>query len=71
MAMPTGLSRNLLPRGILRVGCGFITWSLAKQPELLTHVLARAPAVLMLSFGNPAPFAPVILGGGSRLICRV
>jgi nitronate monooxygenase len=55
----------------LRVGCGFITWSLAKQPELLTHVLARAPAVLMLSFGNPAPFAPVILGAGSRLICQV
>lgn len=57
--------------GNARVGCGFITWSLAKQPELLAHVLAHAPAVLMLSFGDPAPFAPAIRAAGSRLICQV
>jgi hypothetical protein len=65
------LDQEFAAAGNSRVGCGFITWSLAKQPELLTHVLARAPAVLMLSFGDPAPFAPVILGAGSRLICQV
>ena len=39
--------------GNQRVGCGFITWSLAAKPELLDQVLAHAPAALMLSFGSP------------------
>jgi nitronate monooxygenase len=42
------LDREFAAAGNARVGCGFITWSLAKQPELLGHVLAHAPAVLML-----------------------
>jgi nitronate monooxygenase len=71
MATPTGLIENLLPPGMARVGCGFITWSLAEQPELLARVLAHAPAVLMLSFGDPRPFAPAIQTAGSRLICQV
>jgi nitronate monooxygenase len=65
------LDREFAAAGNSRVGCGFITWSLAKQPELLTHVLAHAPPVLMLSFGDPAPFAPAIRAAGSRLICQV
>jgi nitronate monooxygenase len=65
------LDREFAAAGNARVGCGFITWSLAKQPELLGHVLAHAPAVLMLSFGDPAPFAPAIRSAGSRLICQV
>jgi nitronate monooxygenase len=65
------LDREFAAAGNSRVGCGFITWSLARQPELLTHVLAHAPAVLMLSFGDPTPFAPAIRAAGSRLICQV
>jgi nitronate monooxygenase len=65
------LDREFTAAGNSRVGCGFITWSLAKQPDLLTHVLAHAPAVLMLSFGDPTPFAPAIRAAGSRLICQV
>ena len=65
------LDREFAAAGNSRVGCGFITWSLAKQPELLTHVLAHAPAVLMLSFGDPTPFAPAVRASGSRLICQV
>lgn len=65
------LDREFAAAGNSRVGCGFITWSLAKQPELLTRVLAHAPAVLMLSFGDPTPFAPAIRAAGSRLICQV
>jgi nitronate monooxygenase len=34
-------------------------------------VLAHAPAVLMLSFGDPTPYAPAIRAAGSRLICQV
>jgi len=65
------LDREFAAAGNSRVGCGFITSSLAKQPELLTRVLAHAPAVLMLSFGDPTPFAPAIRAAGSRLICQV
>ncbi len=65
------LDREFAAAGNARVGCGFITWSLAKQPDLLARVLAHAPAVLMLSFGDPAPFAPAIKAAGSRLICQV
>jgi nitronate monooxygenase len=54
-----------------RVGCGFITWSLAKRPVLLELVLARSPAAVMLSFGSPAPFAPHIKAAGAKLICQV
>jgi len=54
-----------------RIGCGFITWSLAKRPGVLDGVLAHAPAAVMLSFGDPRPFAPAIHAAGARLICQV
>ncbi|MEO0618997.1 MAG: nitronate monooxygenase [Pseudomonadota bacterium] len=53
------------------VGCGFITWSLAKQPDLLTRVLERSPRAVFLSFGDPAPFARKIQEAGVPLICQV
>ncbi|QWG25630.1 nitronate monooxygenase [Bradyrhizobium sediminis] len=52
-------------------GIGFITWSLAKQPELLDVALAVQPRAIMLSFGDPKPFAPRIKAAGARLICQV
>ena len=54
-----------------RVGCGFITWSLAKHPALLDLALAHSPAAMMLSFGSPAPFAPRIKAAGALVICQV
>src|SRR2546426_2114085 len=45
-------------------GIGFITWSLAKQPELLDIALAARPSAIMLSFGDPAPFVPRIRSAG-------
>jgi nitronate monooxygenase len=57
--------------GNARIGCGFITWSLAQRPDLLDGVLARRPAAVMLSFGDPHPFAPAIHASGARLICQV
>ncbi|MGX0976193.1 nitronate monooxygenase [Roseovarius sp. MBR-51] len=57
--------------GNARVGCGFITWKMAENPEVLDLVLARAPAALCLSFGDPAPFAPRITAAGVPLICQV
>src|SRR6266480_177916 len=52
-------------------GVGFITWSLAKQPELLDVALNARPRAIMLSFGDPKPFAPRIKSAGARLICQV
>lgn len=53
-----------------RVGIGFITWSLARQPSLLSAALAHRPAAVMLSFGDPRPFVPEIRAAGATLICQ-
>jgi nitronate monooxygenase len=53
-----------------RVGVGFITWSLRKSPSLLTQVLKRRPAAVMLSFGDPRPFVDEIRAAGAFLICQ-
>jgi nitronate monooxygenase len=54
-----------------RVGVGFITWSLAKQPALLDLALSHKPSAVMLSFGDPRPFAGKIRASGAKLICQV
>lgn len=64
------LEREFAQAGNTRTGCGFITWSLAKQPNLLTAALAHRPAALMLSFGDPAPFAAEIASAEIPLICQ-
>ena len=56
--------------GNQRIGCGFITWSLAKSPALLAQALAHRPAAVMLSFGDPRPFADDIRAAGALLICQ-
>jgi nitronate monooxygenase len=65
------LEQQFSAAGNARVGCGFITWSLAKRPELLERALAHSPAAMMLSFGDPLPFAPSIKKAGATLICQV
>jgi nitronate monooxygenase len=52
-------------------GIGFITWSLAKRPELMDIALAARPRAIMLSFGDPKPFATKIKSSGALLICQV
>ena len=54
-----------------RVGIGFITWSLARNPELLDMALARQPATIMLSFGDPGAFAETIHQADIPLIYQV
>ena len=65
------LEREFAKAGNARVGCGFITWSLANRPQLLDLVLAHGPAAVMLSFGSPLPFARRIRDSGAKLICQV
>jgi nitronate monooxygenase len=52
-------------------GVGFITWSLAKDKELLELALDARPRAVMLSFGDPRPFSPSIHDAGALLICQV
>lgn len=65
------LTRELDAAGGARIGVGFITWSLARQPHLLDLVLERKPAAIMLSFGDVGPFAERIRKAGAKLICQV
>lgn len=64
------LGSQFAAAGNTKVGCGFITWSLAKQPHLLGQVLEHRPAALMLSFGDPRPFGAEIAAAGIPLICQ-
>ena len=54
-----------------RFGIGFITWSLARQPQLLDLALEAQPSAVWLSFGDVAPFAARIKAGGALLVCQV
>ncbi len=64
------LKQSFRDAGNARVGCGFITWSLAEQTDLLDLVIDHAPTAVMLSFGNPAPFAAKVKSSGAKLICQ-
>ena len=65
------LEREFAAAGNARVGCGFITWSLANKPELLDLALRHRPVAVMLSFGDPSPFVAKIKDAGAKLICQV
>ena len=65
------LREQFTAAGNQRVGCGFITWSLQKQPHLLDLALDHAPGAMFLSFGDPAPFADRVKRAGVPLICQV
>lgn len=66
-----GLERELRVAGGVRVGIGFITWTLATGTELLNVALAHRPAAVWLSFGDPTALAPVVHAAGARLVCQV
>ncbi len=65
------LERELNAARDARIGVGFITWSLVRQPHLLDIALDRDPAALMLSFGDFRPFLPRIRRGQTKLIVQV
>lgn len=54
-----------------RVGIGFITWDLAKDEARLERVLAFAPPLVVLSFGDASPYVKRIRGSGARLALQV
>ncbi|NMM81093.1 oxidoreductase [Acidovorax sp. SRB_14] len=58
-----------------RIGCGFITWKMDEDASALDWVLdhggAERPRAVMLSFGDPRPYAARIAASGAALICQV
>lgn len=52
-------------------GVGFITWSLAKRPELLDMALAVRPCAIWFSFGDPAALIPRVKAAGALVVCQV
>ncbi|HZU91304.1 MAG TPA: nitronate monooxygenase [Stellaceae bacterium] len=68
---PDWLEREFARAGNHRIGCGFITWALARTPAALDLALRHSPAAIMLSFGDAAPFIPPIKQAGAAVICQV
>src|SRR5690606_34688686 len=54
-----------------RIGCGFITWKLDEDASALDWALEQRPRAVMLSFGDPRPYAARIARSGATLICQV
>jgi nitronate monooxygenase len=50
-------------------GIGFLSWSAA--PEVVALALARQPHAVMLSFGDPAALARLVVDAGVRLVVQV
>lgn len=65
------IEREFDAAGDAGVGIGFITWSLAGNPDLLAVALERRPKAVMLSFGDIRPFAPQLARAGIPLIAQV
>ncbi|MDR3664657.1 MAG: nitronate monooxygenase [Mycobacterium sp.] len=68
---PAWLNAQFAVAGGARIGVGFIAWKLAERPELLDLVLAHDPAALVLSFGDPTPFADRIHAAKVPLLNQV
>ena len=58
-----------------RLGCGFIAWKLDEDASaldwVLDHPADEKPRAIMLSFGDPRPYAARIAAAGAALICQV
>ena len=65
------IRQELGEAGNARVGIGFITWALERNPAALDVALDTSPAAVMLSFGDPTPFTGRIKAAGCKIICQV
>lgn len=50
-------------------GVGFLTWAITSG--VVEHALEYGPSAVMLSFGDPAPFAEIVREAGAALILQV
>ncbi|HEY2791716.1 MAG TPA: nitronate monooxygenase [Micromonosporaceae bacterium] len=49
-------------------GVGFLTWAI--DAAAVEHALAASPSAIMLSFGDPSAYVPLIRQAGTRLIIQ-
>lgn len=74
-ALAHQLARLDAKNDVSRLGVGFITWKLDEDASALDWVLSQPeqcrPVAVMLSFGDPRPYARRIAEAGARLICQV
>lgn len=61
------------PPALGRLGCGFITWKLNEDCSALDWLLNQEPlpSAIMLSFGDPSPWASRLIDKGIILICQI
>ena len=57
--------------GRLPFGIGLMVWALADRPDLYDAVLAARPALVSLSFGDPAPHVPALHDAGVTVASQV
>ena len=50
-------------------GIGFLTWAIG--PQAIEAAIQHSPAAIMLSFGDPSPYAETILAAGIPLMVQV
>ncbi|MGI9383098.1 MAG: NAD(P)H-dependent flavin oxidoreductase [Methyloligellaceae bacterium] len=65
------LDAQFAATGNQAVGVGFITWCLARQPELLDQVLTHSPAAVMFSFGDAEDMVRKTRDAGVHTIWQV
>jgi|ERR1700722_3297958 nitronate monooxygenase len=65
------IRREIAAAGNARIGVGFITWQLGRNPAALDSALAAGPVAVMLSFGDATPYIPRIKAAGAILILQV
>src|SRR3954464_951921 len=70
-ASTKAIRQELAEAGNARVGIGFILWALERNPAALEVALEARPAAIMLSFGDPTPFAGRTKEAGCKIICQV
>ena len=61
--------KNVTGRTVKPWGIGFLSW--AAEVETVERALAYAPSAVMLSFGDPEPFASAVHASSARLIVQV
>ena len=54
-----------------RIGVGFITWSLSRQPHLIDVCIEHSPAAIMFSFGDASKHIERTKKAGILAICQV
>ncbi len=61
------------PRGLSRLGCGFITWKLDQNCSAFDWLLDQSakPAAVMLSFGDATPWIKRLSDRGIPAICQI